>query len=76
VPADDLEPLGMLEQRIVDHRAAHDQAVGVAQALGQRLVARLAGMVERHARRLREALDSVGVNGIGNDDMGHGRTLS
>jgi len=77
-PGDDVDRQTLLANswRLVDPRAAHDQAVGVAQALGQRLVARFAGMVERDAGRLEQALDSVGVNGIGDDDMGHGRTLS
>ena len=74
--ADDPELLGLRQKLLVDPRAAHDQPVGLAQPLGQRLVGRLAGMVEGHARRLQQALDPAGVNGVGDDDMGHGRSIS
>jgi hypothetical protein len=76
VPADDLQPPGLRQQRLVDPRAAHDQAVGLAQTLDQRLVGRLAGMVERDAGRREEAVDPLGMDRIGDDDMGHGRNSS
>ena len=71
MPADDAQPLRLGQQRLVDRRAAHDQAVGVAQPVDQRLAVRGAGMVERDAGCRRQAFDAVRMNRIGDDDMGH-----
>ena len=72
--ADHTQPPGLGQQRVVDHGAANDQAVGLGQAVDEGGIGRRARMFEGDAGRRGEALDALLMDGIGNDDM-HGKAF-